>query len=112
MSCVPGPPESCIVFASWRVRSPLIRSHVCPPLVVFHTCCDDVKRTFASTGEKTIGNVHCHRSTTEAEFSPEKKRGYGFTSRRSPVRRFRRVMKLPLLAPEKKTSRSFGSGAM
>jgi len=30
---------------------------------------------FGSTGEKTIGNVHCQRSTTDAEFSPEKKRG-------------------------------------
>ena len=53
---------------------------------------------FGSTGEKMIGNVHCHRSTTDAEFSPEKKRGYGFTSRSSPVRRLSRVMKLPLFA--------------
>src|SRR3954466_16169317 len=112
MSCVIGPPESCIVFGSWRVRSPLIFSHVCPWLVVFHTCCDEVNRVFGSTGEKTIGKVHCHRSMTDAEFSPEKKRGYGFTSRSSPVRRFNRVMKLPLFDPEKKTSVSFGSGAM
>src|SRR5437667_5874812 len=110
MSCVIGPPESCIVFGSWRVRSPLIFSHVWPLLVVFHTCCDEVKRMFGSTGEKMIGKVHCQRSTTDAEFSPEKKRGYGFTSRRSPVRRSRRVMKLPLFEPEKKTSRFVRSG--
>src|SRR6185436_6486117 len=42
MSWVIGPPDSCIVFGSWRVRSPLILSHVCPPLVVFHTCCEEV----------------------------------------------------------------------
>src|SRR5947207_9120242 len=112
MSCVIGPLECCMVFGSWRVRSPLIFSHVCPLLVVFQTCCDEVKRMVGSTGEKMIGKVHCQRSTTDAEFSPEKKRGYGLTSRSSPVRRFRRVMKLPLLAPEKNTSRSFGSGAM
>src|SRR4051794_37512926 len=112
MSCVIGPPESCIVFGSWRGRSPLIFFHVCPWLVVFPTGCGDVKSRLGSTGEKMIGNVHCHRSTTDAEFSPEKKRGYGLTSRSSPVRRFKRVMKLPLFEPEKKTSVSFGSGAM
>ncbi len=28
MSCVIGPPDSVMVFGSWRVRSPLILSHV------------------------------------------------------------------------------------
>src|SRR5437879_5250551 len=99
MSCVIGPPESCIVFGSWRVRSPLIRSQLSPPLVDFHTCWEQVYRTFGSTGEKMIGYVHCHRSTTAAEFSPEKKRGYAPTSLISPVTRFKRVRNDPLLAP-------------
>ena len=42
MSCVIGPPDSVIVFGSCRVRSPLILSHVCPPLIVLQTCCDEV----------------------------------------------------------------------
>src|SRR6266540_1998893 len=42
MSCVIGPPESCIVLGSCLVRSPLIRSHVSPPFVDFHTCCEHV----------------------------------------------------------------------
>ena len=50
-------------------------SHVWPPLVVFQTRCDDAYKVFGSTGEKMIGYVHCQRSTTEAEFSPEKNRG-------------------------------------
>src|SRR6185436_8442911 len=55
MSCVIGPPDSTIVFGSWRVRSPLILSQVWPPLVVFQTCCDEVKSRLGSTGEKMIG---------------------------------------------------------
>src|SRR5215471_7026598 len=99
MSCVIGPPDSVIVFGSWRERSPLIASHVSPPLVVLHTRCDEVYSTFASTGEKMIGYVHCQRSTTALDGSPEKKRGYAPTSLISPVRRFRRVRNDPLLAP-------------
>jgi hypothetical protein len=37
MSCVIGPPDSCIVFGSWRDRSSLIATHVSPPSVDFHT---------------------------------------------------------------------------
>src|SRR5947208_5377715 len=71
MSCVIGPPDSVIVFGSWRVRSPLIRSQVWPPFVVLQTCCDAVYRTVGSTGEKRSGYVHCHRSTRALEGSPE-----------------------------------------
>ena len=39
MSWVIGPPESPIVFGSCRLRSPLMRCHCCPPLVVLQTCC-------------------------------------------------------------------------
>ena len=67
---------------------------------------------FGSTGEKMIGNVHCMRSTSALDGSPENMRGYGFTSRLSPVRRFVYWSHEPLLAPAKKTSGSFGSGAM
>jgi hypothetical protein len=42
MSLVIGPPDSPSVFGSWRVRSPLILSQLCPPLVVLQTCWDDV----------------------------------------------------------------------
>src|SRR5688500_18985548 len=111
MSPVIGPPECPIVFGSWRVRSGLIRSQLCPPLVVFHTCCDEVYSTFGSTGEKMIGYVHCQRSFSALDGSPENIRGYGFTSRRWPVRRLVRWRKEPLFPPAKKTSRSFGSGA-
>src|SRR5688572_2674078 len=111
MSPVIGPPEWPIVFGSCRVRSGLIRSQLCPPLVVFQTCCDEVYSTFGSTGEKMIGNVHCHRSLRALDGSPENIRGYGLTSRRWPVRRFNRWRNDPLLPPAKNTSRSFGSGA-
>ena len=48
MSCVIGPPESCIVFGSCRVRSPLMASHESPPLVLFQTRCDVVYSTDGS----------------------------------------------------------------
>src|SRR4030095_2612960 len=59
-----------------------------------------------------IGYVHCQRSFTSAEFSPEKKRGYAPTSLSSPVRRFKRVRNDPLLAPAQKMSGSVACGAM
>src|SRR5579864_2845992 len=99
MSPVMGPPEWPSVFGSWRVRSGLIFSHVCPPLTVFHTCCDPVYKAFASTGEKMIGKVHCQRSTIALAGSPDAKRGYAPTSRFSPVRRLIFVMNEPLLPP-------------
>src|SRR5215471_4012410 len=99
MSCVIGPPDGPIVFGSWRVRSGLILSHVSPPLRVRQTCCAEVKSTTGSAGEKTIGYVHCQRSTTSLDASPENSRGYGLTSRRLPLRRSRRVRNDPLLPP-------------
>src|SRR6185503_1059376 len=112
MSCVIGPPDGPIVFGSWRVRSPEILVHVCPPFMVFHTCCDDVYSTLGSTGEKMTGYVHCHRSFTSLDGSPWNMRGYGFTSRSCPVRRLNRVRNPPLFVPPKNTSRSLGSAAM
>src|SRR5258708_36144638 len=99
MSWVIGRPEGPIVFGSWRVRSGLMRSHFSPPFVVRHTCCDEVKRTVGFAGEKMIGYVHCQRSTTSLEDSPENSRGYGLTSRRLFVRRSSRVRNDPLLPP-------------
>src|SRR3569833_3177220 len=87
MSRVIGPPEGPIVFGSWRVRSPLIASHVMPPSVVFQTRCAPTYSERLSTGEKTIGYVHCQRSLMTADSSPENMRGYGLTSLTSPVRR-------------------------
>src|SRR5580698_2109551 len=74
-SFVIGPPESPSVFGSARVRSGLIFSQFCPSLVVFHKCCDDVYRIFGSTGENTIGKVHCQRSFSALAGIPEKNRG-------------------------------------
>src|SRR5688572_11378538 len=88
-----------------------MRSQLCPPFVVFHTCCDEVYSTFGSTGEKMIGYVHCQRSLSALDGSPENIRGYGFTSRRCPVRLLSRWRNEPLLPPAKNTSTSFGSGA-
>src|SRR5512135_2163044 len=98
MSCVIGPPDSAIVLASCGVRSSLIACQVWPPSVVFHTRCDEVYSTFGSIGEKMMGNVHCQRSFTALDGSPEKKRGYAPTSLSSDVRRFSRVMNAPLFA--------------
>src|SRR4029079_15018457 len=89
-----------------------MRVHVCPPFVVFHTCCDEVYSTFGFTGEKMIGYVHCQRSFTSSDDSPWNMRGYGLTSRSWPVRRLKRVGKPPLFVPPKNTSMSFWSGAM
>src|SRR3954454_20529345 len=114
MSRVIGPPDGPIVLGSWRVRSGLILSQLCPPFVVFQRCCDDAYKTLVSTGEKMIGYVHCQRSLSTADSSPENIRGYGPTSRTSPVRRFSFVRKPPpfALVPESKMSGSRGSGAM
>src|SRR5579885_2030976 len=98
MSRVIGPPDGPMVFGSWRVRSGLMRSQLSPPFVVFHTCCEPAYSVFLSTGEKTIGYVHCQRSLITADSSPENMRGYGLTSRRSPVRRFNFVKKPPPFA--------------
>src|SRR6478672_353789 len=99
MSCVIGPPDGPMVFGSCFVRSGLIRSHVSPPFDVRHTCCDEVYSTVGSAAEKMIGYVHCQRSTTSLDASPENSRGYGFTSRRLFVRRSSRVRNDPLLPP-------------
>ncbi len=100
-----------MVLGSWRVRSGLMRVQLWPPLVVFQRCCELVYRTCGSTGEKMMGYVHCQRSTSALEGSPENMSGYGLTSRDRPVRRFRRSMNPPLLEPAKKRSGSRGSGA-
>src|SRR5688500_15182740 len=94
MSPVIGPPECPIVFGSWRVRSGLIRSQLWPPLVVFQRCCDDVYSAVGSAWEKITGYVHCHRSLSALDGSPENIRGYGLTSRSCPVRRFTRSRKV------------------
>src|SRR5487761_1987959 len=111
MSCVIGPPEGPMVLGSWRVRSGPIRAQLWPASVVFQRCCELVNSRRGLTGEKMIGYVHCHRSTSALDGSPENMRGYGLTSRDRPVRRSRRSMKPPLLEPEKKMSGSRGSGA-
>src|SRR4051812_35160093 len=67
MSRVIGPPDGPIVFGSWRVRSGLMRSQLWPPLVVLNTCCDDAYSVLPSTGEKTMGYVHCQRSLSTAD---------------------------------------------
>src|SRR3954467_3796908 len=102
MSRVIGPPDGPMVFGSWRVRSPLIALHVFPPSVVFHTRCEPTYSERLSTGEKTIGYVHCQRSLMTADSSPENMRGYGLTSLASPVRRFSFWRKPPpfALVPE------------
>src|SRR5690349_5748490 len=98
MSRVIGPPDGPIVVGSWRVRSGLIFVHVCPPFVVFHRCCDAAYSTCGFTGENMIGYVHCQRSLMTADSSPENMRGYGLTSRTSPVRRLSFVRKPPPFA--------------
>src|SRR5215475_6120039 len=98
MSRVIGPPDGPIVFESWRVRSPLIAVHVLPPSVVFQTRCDPTYNVRLSTGEYTIGYVHCQRSLMTADSSPENMRGYGLTSLTSPVRRLSFVRKPPPFA--------------
>ena len=45
-----------------------------------------------------IGNVHCQRSTSALDGSPENMRGYGLTSRSSPVRRSSRVEERAVVA--------------
>ena len=67
-----GPPESPSVFGSARVKSGLIASQLRPSLVVRQRCRDDVYKMPGSSGENTIGNVHCQRSGSEAADSPEK----------------------------------------
>src|SRR6185503_4416081 len=98
MSFVIGPPDGPIVFGSWRVRSPLIAVHVFAPSVVFQTRCEPTYSDRLSTGEKTMGYVHCQRSLMTADSSPENMRGYGLTSLTSPVRRFNFCKKPPPLA--------------
>src|ERR1044071_4582351 len=79
MSRVIGPPDGPMVFGSWRVRSGLMRSQLCPPLVVRHRCCDAAYSTRGFTGENAMGYVHCQRSVSTADSSPENMRGYGLT---------------------------------
>src|ERR1043166_6771523 len=98
MSRVMGPPDGPIVLGSWRVRSGLICVQSWPPSVVFQRCCPPTYSACGSTVEKTIGYVHCHRSFTTADSSPENMRGYGLTSRSSPVRRLFLLRKPPPLA--------------
>ncbi len=87
MSIVISPPVGPNVSGSARVRSGLIRSQLWPSSVVRHTCCEVVYITRSSSGENTIGNVHCQRSGKALAGSPEKKRGYTWMSRIWPVRR-------------------------
>src|SRR4051812_9176114 len=98
MSRVIGPPEGPIVFGSWRVRSPETAVQSCPPFLVTHRRCDPTYNACGSTVEKMIGYVHCHRSFTTADSSPENMRGYGLTSRFSPVRTFTFFRKPPPFA--------------
>jgi hypothetical protein len=71
MSPVMGPPDFSCVSGACRVRSGLSTFHVRPPSSVRHSRCDEVNSIFGFTGEKRMGNVHCHRSRISFDGSPE-----------------------------------------
>src|SRR3954471_2729479 len=98
MSRVIGPPDGPIVFGSCRVRAGLTWLQSWPPFVVFQRCCEPTYNACGSACENTIGYVHCQRSLITADSSPENIRGYGLTSRSSPVRRFTLLRKPPPFA--------------
>ncbi len=84
-SLVIGPPEAPIVLGSCRVRSSLIRSQLWPPLCVRQTRCVPVYRRSGSWWSKTIGYVHCERSSISTDDHPIGLSGQTLTVRSSPV---------------------------
>src|SRR5437867_11717550 len=56
-----GPPEGPCLLFSLRVRSALTIRQVCPSFADLNRTCAPMNRSFGSSGDSTIGNVHWKR---------------------------------------------------
>src|SRR5205085_9247216 len=86
LSLVIGPPDGPCFDLSFRVRSALIASQLCPSLVDLKSTFAAEYKVFGSFGEKTSGKFHWKRYLMSPAPQPIGLFGYGFTSRNWPVR--------------------------